>query len=139
MLLKVPSEIINPPGVVHITKLATPVNANNKMKILVAPPPPSLGDDKHQQVVDMDIDDQSEEAVIEVPDKSKDKAATSQPAYTVPSAITSRPPPQFTRPPPAQYMTSAPPQFLSNAPPPTYPPTTMGKFNKLFLFPNLKF
>lgn len=51
-LLKVPNEIINPPGVVHITKLATPLNTSNaankpgQMRILVAPPPPMLNDTK---------------------------------------------------------------------------------------------
>ncbi|KAL2740580.1 zinc finger matrin-type protein CG9776-like [Vespula squamosa] len=104
---KVPNEIINPPGVVHITKLATPVNLNNNanqanktppMKILVAPPPPVLNESKPtQQVVDMEIEDQSEETVIEQPIIEQQKQTQSTTKVTVPS----HPPPPLNRPPPS--------------------------------------
>ncbi|XP_074113449.1 uncharacterized protein LOC141536665 isoform X2 [Cotesia typhae] len=104
---KVPSEIINPPGVVHITKLAGPVVSNNvpaskpAMKILVAPPPPVLNAPKTPanppQVVDMEIEDQLEETIIEDTTNDTSKAATTSskvtPASTAITTAYSQPPP----------------------------------------------
>ncbi|XP_066588069.1 zinc finger matrin-type protein CG9776-like [Prorops nasuta] len=132
---RVPNEIINPPGVVHITKLATPVVLNNAaittskttpMKILVAPPPPVLNDAKPAQtlqVVDMEIEDQSEETVIE-------ESVVEQQDQSSPSKVTvpSHPPPSLTQQvestaysntnlTSAQFTTSRPPPFITNPPP----------------------
>lgn len=129
---KVPCEIINPPGVVHITKLATPLNLNNssmkpQMKILVAPPPPVLKESKPtQQVVDMEIEDQSEEVVIEQPiiDHQKETAKIPVPTTLPPmnqpppnfisqqqdnKPFINRPPPMFNNPPPPVNFTQNPP------------------------------
>lgn len=135
---KVPSEIINPPGVVHITKLATPVNLNNSipakvtpMKILVAPPPPVLRNEAKpqalttQQVVDMEIEDQSDETIIEEPIVEQQKQPEPTPAK-LPN-LPSHPPPALSRPPPPFVATQQPAQipsqpiFTPNRPPPFIP------------------
>ncbi|XP_034952505.1 zinc finger matrin-type protein CG9776-like [Chelonus insularis] len=142
---KVPSEIINPPGVVHITKLATPVTMNNSvppaktqqsMKILVAPPPPVLNSNASKTsavpapatgVVDMEIEDQSEDTIIEEPttESAVPKSETTENSNSkieAPSVTTgadtantnvfapSRPPP---------FIPTNPPPFVQN--PPRYP------------------
>ncbi|XP_012258005.2 zinc finger matrin-type protein CG9776-like isoform X2 [Athalia rosae] len=139
---RVPSDIIKPPGVVHITKLATPTNINNgnssqlnklqQMKILVAPPPPMLHESKAltPQVVDMEIEDQSEGVIIEQPIMEDQKEITNLPTLPPP---TSQPPPPINRPPfiSSPHVTSRPPftstrpAFLSTRPPfVTHPPIT---------------
>lgn len=128
---KVPSDIINPPGVVHITKLATPVCFNNaagkpQMKILVAPPPPVLKESHKQtmQVVDMEIEDQTEEAVIEqaVIEHHKETAKIPVPTALPPM---NQPPPSFLN--PHQQSHNDKLHFMPNRPPPGFgnpPPFT---------------
>ncbi|XP_011310962.1 zinc finger matrin-type protein CG9776-like isoform X2 [Fopius arisanus] len=131
---QVPSEIINPPGVVHITKLATPLVLNNSiptksqaMKILVAPPPPvlhpssvpkSTGLLAHPgpgvtQVVDMEIEDQSEETIIEEPIVENSKGNSSEvktfDVNDVPTPVVF----SATQPPP--FIPANPPPFVQNA------------------------
>ncbi|XP_008554753.1 zinc finger matrin-type protein CG9776 [Microplitis demolitor] len=128
---KVPNEIINPPGVVHITKLAGPIIANNvtvakpAMKILVAPPPPVLNAPKTSvppQVVDMEIEDQSEETIIE--DPTAEASKTSAPKPTPASSTTGAT--AYTQPPP--FIASNPPPYVQAQQFPVRPqvmPTTM--------------
>ncbi|KAL6427590.1 hypothetical protein ACFW04_008814 [Cataglyphis niger] len=141
---KVPNEIINPPGVVHITKLATPVNLNNNgsaaisltnktinqpMKILVAPPPPVLNESKPTpQVVDMEIDDQSEETVIEeqlIVEQQKQQQQTSSVSKL---PLPPHPPPPLNRPPPSFTPNQQQQSVVHNRPPPTPVQSTPPQF-----------
>ncbi|XP_015109744.1 zinc finger matrin-type protein CG9776 isoform X2 [Diachasma alloeum] len=149
---QVPSEIINPPGVVHITKLATPVALNNipaksqPMKILVAPPPPVLNTSSAPknsasvvtQVVDMEIEDQSEETIIEesIVENSKgsglahvEKAfAAGQNDVTTPVVFSTTQPPPFIPTNPSHFAQNAPrfsvrpPTVAYSHPPPVQTP-----------------
>ncbi|XP_058797673.1 zinc finger matrin-type protein CG9776-like isoform X1 [Phymastichus coffea] len=133
---KVPSDIINPPGVVHVPKLATPVvlpttQPKGQMKILVAPPPPILNEknDKNKkddeksngmstaEPVDMEIEDQSEDTVIE---QNVDPIKE-----VVPNTDLSKPPPVIpnTSLPPPGYPPKADPlptSFTPQGPPPPF-------------------
>ncbi|XP_050463891.1 zinc finger matrin-type protein CG9776-like isoform X2 [Cataglyphis hispanica] len=141
---KVPNEIINPPGVVHITKLATPLNLNNNgsaaisltnktinqpMKILVAPPPPVLNESKPTpQVVDMEIDDQSEETVIEeqlIVEQQKQQQQTSSVSKL---PLPPHPPPPLNRPPPSFTPNQQQQSVVHNRPPPTPVQSTPPQF-----------
>lgn len=125
---KVPSEIINPPGVVHITKLATPVSlANNvepsksrqQMQILVAPPPPKLNEkngssQQGSEVVDMEIEDQNDEN-----DDSLASTDSSVKDKTLPKTIL----PNMSLPPPGyESKTQASTNQATTAFPPCGPP-----------------
>ncbi|XP_063976245.1 zinc finger matrin-type protein CG9776-like isoform X2 [Diachasmimorpha longicaudata] len=140
---QVPSEIINPPGVVHITKLATPVALNNippknqSMKILVAPPPPVLNTSTTPkssatvvtQVVDMEIEDQSEETIIEEPIVENSKSSgqshheksftAEQNDVTTPVVFSTTQPPPFI-PTNSSHFTQSDPRFPVRPPTVTY-------------------
>ncbi|KAF7992980.1 hypothetical protein HCN44_005761 [Aphidius gifuensis] len=146
---KVPCDIINPPGIVHITKLATPVTLNNSigmkqnqpaMKILVAPPPPILNSPKSttsasssqqqsqqipptstattnlQQVVDMEIENQSEDTIIEETLVNDNNITTSTSAVTTPIFTTesNNSSSVYTASRPSPFITSNTSQFVQN-------------------------
>lgn len=121
-------------GVVHVPKLATPLvlpnntaatKAHQTMKILVAPPPPTLNDkqkkEQQQQAanattaepVDMEIEDQSEEVLIEQDVKTGEQD-TSKPPPPMPN--TSQPPPGY----PAKKPEVVPTPFTHQGPPPPF-------------------
>ena len=115
------------PGVVHVPKLATPVALPNntvkaqQMKILVAPPPPTLNEKGQPKdakasddVVDMEIENQIEETVIENVPTGKDDTTKPPP---IPN--TSRPPPGYPKksePTPTPFTPAGPPPpFVTNS------------------------
>jgi hypothetical protein len=127
-------------GVVHVPKLATPVALPNntvaikaqQMKILVAPPPPTLNDKPGNnitaEVVDMEIEDQLEEAVIEQ-NMEGSKEDVSKPPPPIPN--TSMPPPGY----PVKKPEATPTPFTHQGPPPPFvtnsfihPPTQVRAF-----------
>lgn len=151
---RVSNDIMNPPGVVHITKLATPVvnsvtgggaqaavSSKPVMKILVAPAPPILSQPKQlpaAQVVDMEIEDQTEDTVIEeraIEQHTKDTTTTSSAEALNKLPLPANPPPPSAIPapaaafasPPASVVVAAPPPFIPSQPPPNFsePPPFM--------------
>ena len=108
----------------HVPKLATPLTLPNnptavkaqQMKILVAPPPPTLNDKQQPtaEVVDMEIEDQSEEVLIEQDVDDTPKEDTSKPPPALPN--TSRPPPGYV----PKKAESTPTPFTHQGPPPPF-------------------